>query len=272
MYDIFLICFFILVVGACIGSFLNVVALRAISKESVIFPNSKCPSCNTPIKWYDNIPIFSYFFTVKGKCRSCGCKISIQYPIVEALTSVLFLVVCISFGFTIKSLLILILLSMAIVLSVTDIKEQYTYTVHLWIFVITSIISSLYFHGIKNYMFVILGVLSGIIVMELLARGSFYLIKKKHIISENNDNENCNDKKNEEKNDEDEEDINTYIQKKKRVFGIGDTYIAAGMGALLGWKYIILAVMLLLSFRRSVLFLLFFYHYIKVKITNYVFL
>ena len=54
-----LICLFILMTGACIGSFLNVVALRALSRESIVFPASKCPQCNEPIKWYDNIPVLS---------------------------------------------------------------------------------------------------------------------------------------------------------------------------------------------------------------------
>ena len=67
MSEEILICIFVLAVGACIGSFLNVVALRALSKESIIFPSSKCPKCNTPIKWYDNIPVLSYFLTFKGK-------------------------------------------------------------------------------------------------------------------------------------------------------------------------------------------------------------
>ena len=88
-----LICLFVLVTGACIGSFLNVVALRALSGESIVFPSSKCPLCNEPIKWYDNIPVLSYLFTFRGKCRNCGGKVSVQYPIVEALTSILFLLI-----------------------------------------------------------------------------------------------------------------------------------------------------------------------------------
>ena len=87
MYEVLLVCLFILVVGACIGSFLNVVALRALSKESIVYPSSKCPECNEPIKWYDNIPVLSYLLTFRGKCRNCGGKVSVQYPIVEALTS-----------------------------------------------------------------------------------------------------------------------------------------------------------------------------------------
>ena len=122
--ELLLVCFFILVVGACIGSFLNVVALRAISKESIVFPSSKCPFCNEPIKWFDNIPVLSYFFTFKGKCRNCGEKVSIQYPIVEALTAILFLAVFLSFGLTVKTLLLWILLSISIVIIITDLKNE----------------------------------------------------------------------------------------------------------------------------------------------------
>ena len=110
MEEFLLICLFVLVVGACIGSFLNVVALRALSKESIVFPSSKCPECSEPIKWYDNIPVLSYLFTFKGKCRNCGCKVSPQYPIVEALTALLFLAVTLAFGITLKTLIVLILL------------------------------------------------------------------------------------------------------------------------------------------------------------------
>ncbi len=238
MNEIFLLTFFIFVVGACIGSFLNVVALRALSGESIVFPNSKCPECKTPIKWYDNIPILSYFFTVRGKCRSCGCKISIQYPIVETLTAVLFFCCVYTFGFTLKTLFLLILLCMSIVLSITDIKEHVTDIVHLWIFIAVCIISSLYFHGISNYMFVVLGIISGIVVMEIIAKSCYYLCVKDKKTKDKIDTIE-KDEKSDEEIDED-----TYIHKAKRVFGEGDTYLAAGMGALLGWKYVIAAIIL----------------------------
>lgn len=177
--EIFLICFFVLVIGACIGSFLNVVALRAMSGESIVFPNSKCPKCNTPIKWYDNIPIFSYFLTVKGKCRSCNEKISIQYPIVEAITSILFLVVFLAFGISFKTLVFLFLICMSIVLCITDIKEKCTYDWHLWIFIIGSIISAFYLKGFASYVDIIVGLVVAVVFMEILARGSYYLIGKR---------------------------------------------------------------------------------------------
>jgi len=80
---------FIFVTGLCIGSFLNVVILRTVSGESIVFPASKCPKCQNPLKWYHNIPVLSYIF-LRGKCGFCKEPISIQYPIVELLTGLLF--------------------------------------------------------------------------------------------------------------------------------------------------------------------------------------
>lgn len=79
----------IFVFGAVIGSFLNVVILRLPeSDESIVHPSSHCPGCKEPLKWYDNIPLLSYFF-LRGKCRKCGQNISWQYPVVELLSAVL---------------------------------------------------------------------------------------------------------------------------------------------------------------------------------------
>ena len=80
---------FIFITGLVVGSFLNVVILRTVSEESSVFPGSKCPKCQTPLKWYHNIPLFSYLF-LRGKCAFCKEHISIQYPIVELLTGLLF--------------------------------------------------------------------------------------------------------------------------------------------------------------------------------------
>jgi leader peptidase (prepilin peptidase) / N-methyltransferase len=76
------------VLGAVLGSFLNVVAYRLPRHESLIAPASRCIRCDTPIKPYDNIPIIS-FLLLRGHCRSCGVAISPRYPLVEALTGVL---------------------------------------------------------------------------------------------------------------------------------------------------------------------------------------
>jgi leader peptidase (prepilin peptidase)/N-methyltransferase len=82
-------CAFVGVVGALIGSFLNVVIHRLPREQSIVFPNSTCPRCSARIKAYDNIPILS-FLILRGKCRACGAPISPRYPAVEALTALLF--------------------------------------------------------------------------------------------------------------------------------------------------------------------------------------
>src|SRR5580704_14403073 len=80
---------FLFAVGACIGSFLNVVVYRLPRGLSLISPPSRCPKCETPLAWYDNIPVFGWIF-LRGKCRYCREGISPRYPIVEAITGLLF--------------------------------------------------------------------------------------------------------------------------------------------------------------------------------------
>ena len=77
------------VLGACFGSFFNVIIYRLPKNESIILPSSHCMSCGEPIRWYDNIPILSYFI-LKGRCRDCGTKFSIRYSLVEMITALLF--------------------------------------------------------------------------------------------------------------------------------------------------------------------------------------
>jgi len=77
---------FFTVMGAAIGSFLNVCILRLPEEgQSIVHPPSRCPQCGHSIRWYDNVPILSYLI-LKGACRDCGGKISVQYPLIEALT------------------------------------------------------------------------------------------------------------------------------------------------------------------------------------------
>lgn len=83
--------------GATLGSFLNVVIHRLPQSESIVKPRSKCPACGQPIRWYDNIPILS-FFLLKRRCRDCQELISFRYPLVEALTAGLALALWLKFG------------------------------------------------------------------------------------------------------------------------------------------------------------------------------
>ena len=87
----------VFIFGTMIGSFLNVVIYRIPKDESIVFPASKCQSCQTSLKWYHNIPIFSWVF-LGGKCAFCKEKISAQYPIVEFLTGIIFVALYFKLG------------------------------------------------------------------------------------------------------------------------------------------------------------------------------
>jgi leader peptidase (prepilin peptidase)/N-methyltransferase len=78
--------------GLLFGSFLNVLILRIPKEESIVFPGSHCTSCNTKLKWWHNIPLLSWIL-LGGKCSFCKDKISIQYPIIELVTALIFAVV-----------------------------------------------------------------------------------------------------------------------------------------------------------------------------------
>jgi leader peptidase (prepilin peptidase)/N-methyltransferase len=83
--------------GAAIGSFLNVCIYRMPAGKSIVKPASHCGSCKTPIAWYDNLPLVSWFL-LGGKCRHCGARFSFRYWVVELLTGALFLAVWLQFG------------------------------------------------------------------------------------------------------------------------------------------------------------------------------
>jgi leader peptidase (prepilin peptidase) / N-methyltransferase len=85
------------VLGLLVGSFLNVVIYRLPRGESLVAPGSRCPSCETPIKPYDNVPVVSWLL-LRGRCRRCGAPISPRYPLVEALTGAVFVGVALTRG------------------------------------------------------------------------------------------------------------------------------------------------------------------------------
>lgn len=87
----------VFIFGTMIGSFLNVVIYRIPKGESIVFPASKCQSCQTPLKWWHNIPLFSWLF-LRGKCYFCKEKISAQYPMVELLTGIIFMALYFKLG------------------------------------------------------------------------------------------------------------------------------------------------------------------------------
>ena len=107
--------------GIVIGSFLNVLIYRVPKKENIAVVRSHCMSCGYQLKWFDLIPLFSWL-ALRGKCRKCGERISVQYPIIEALNGILYLVVFHHYGLSVESLLYCLLFSALLALSVIDFR------------------------------------------------------------------------------------------------------------------------------------------------------
>lgn len=227
----------VFITGLCIGSFLNVVILRTLSEESIVFPASKCPKCQTPLKWWHNIPVLSYIL-LRGKCAFCKEPISIQYPIIELITGIIYTVLFMKFGVSFDTLFAWIFAALLIVIAGTDIKEKVVYDVHTYtligfgllyaVVVTATAIYQIHVAGtpveFSKYILLnnplsmsILGAIEGALILEICARAG-------------------------------------YLVAGTRAFGEGDTFIAAGLGALFGWRTL-LVVLALSVLIQVVLFL-----------------
>lgn len=115
--------FYAFAIGAVIGSFLNVVIHRLPREESIVFPASRCPHCQTPIRAWDNIPVLSWLI-LRGRCRACGEAISGRYPLVELANGLLWLAAWMFTGNPLDALLIGIVASMTVALIYIDADIQ----------------------------------------------------------------------------------------------------------------------------------------------------
>ncbi len=109
--------------GVVVGSFLNVVIHRVPLRRSVVWPSSRCPSCGTRIKAFDNIPMLSYF-TLRGRCRNCTARISLRYPLVEASTGLLFGLAAYKFGLSWALMSALVLIGVLVALAGIDLEHR----------------------------------------------------------------------------------------------------------------------------------------------------
>jgi leader peptidase (prepilin peptidase)/N-methyltransferase len=105
-----------------IGSFLNVVAARVPLRRSVVHPPSACPSCDTPIAWYDNVPVVSWF-VLRGRCRNCDAAIPWKYPAVELAAALLVAGCFLEFGLTAEAVVASFFCAVLVVLSVIDVER-----------------------------------------------------------------------------------------------------------------------------------------------------
>jgi leader peptidase (prepilin peptidase)/N-methyltransferase len=110
------------VLGACVGSFLNVCILRLPNDQSLVRPPSTCPTCRQRIAWRDNIPIVSWLL-LRGKCRWCHAPISVQYPLIEAAVAVLWVMAVVAYGPTVRALAAALLGTLLLGIAVTDARH-----------------------------------------------------------------------------------------------------------------------------------------------------
>jgi len=195
----------IFILGLIVGSFSNVCIYRIPRNESIIYPASHCPKCRSKIKPVDNIPLLSYIL-LKGRCRNCKSKISIQYLIVEFLTGLIYLIVYLIYGLSIQTLIYIILSSALIIIAFIDLNEQVIPEVISLPGMVIGLILSFfvpYISFINSALGIVIG--GGIILVIRLAGSLIF---------------------------------------KKESMGIGDIELAAMIGAFLGWRYIIISLFL----------------------------
>ena len=160
------------VFGLMIGSFLNVVIYRLPRNESIVFPGSHCTSCGSPIRWYYNIPLISYFL-LRGKCANCQAPFSVRYPFVEALNGGLWFWSFYSYLFP-EAILFALMASLFVIIAFVDIDFMVIPLVMILIAAAALIIYNLLFpeHWMRTGRGVLVGVcyLGGV---YLLTRGVF---------------------------------------------------------------------------------------------------
>jgi leader peptidase (prepilin peptidase) / N-methyltransferase len=113
----------LLLLGLALGSFLNVVAARVPLGRSIVRPASACMSCGAHIEWYDNVPLLSYAL-LRGRCRSCGARISPRYPVVELVTALLVVGCVWKFGLSADAAVAALFCATLVVVSVIDVEHR----------------------------------------------------------------------------------------------------------------------------------------------------
>jgi len=202
-YEIEIILIFVL--GLIVGSFSNVCIYRIPRNESVIYPASHCPKCRTKIKPVDNIPLLSYIL-LKGRCRNCGSKISIQYPVVEFLTGLIYLIIYLIYGLSIQSLVYIILSSALIIIAFIDLQEQIIPDIISLPGIVVGLILSFIVPYISFINSALGALVGGGIILIIAWVGSIIF--------------------------------------KKEAMGGGDVKLTAMIGAFLGWRYTIISLFL----------------------------
>ncbi len=196
-----------------IGSFLNVCILRMPKEESIVFPGSHCFGCQKAIAWYDNLPILS-FLILGAKCRHCKAKISWQYPFIEAITGVIFVIFYVVFGPTPKGFLYLYLTLGLLAQSIIDFRYRIIPDEITLSTIVIGLVASAVFPGIHGVDSHWMGFLLSFAGM-LLGGGFLYAAGT----------------------------IAEWVLKKEAMGG-GDVKLLAGIGAVIGWQGVLWTIFL----------------------------
>lgn len=155
--------------GLIWGSFFNVCIVRLPADESIAIDRSRCPKCRSLIPWYLNIPVLSYLW-LRGKCRGCRASISIQYPLVEIGTALLFVWLYSRFGLTFRFLAYTVFASLLVIISVIDLYHQIIPDELSLPGLCLGFVASLFIHDI-SWWHSLLGILAGGGVFWMIAAG-----------------------------------------------------------------------------------------------------
>jgi leader peptidase (prepilin peptidase)/N-methyltransferase len=194
-----------IIFGAIVGSFLNVCIYRLPKEESIVWPGSHCIHCKKPIKFYDNIPLISYLL-LRGKCRYCKGPISTQYPLIEGITAFSSLVLLMRFGLSLTYITYFAFVAALIVITVIDLYHQIIPDVISLPGIGVGLLASLIIHQITFL---------DSLVGTLLGGGSLFLVAT----------------------------LYQWLFKREGMGG-GDVKLLAMIGAFLGWKAVILTILL----------------------------
>ncbi len=115
--------FVVFLFGICVGSFLNVLIYRIPKGEDFVVTPSHCMNCGKRLKFYELVPIFSYIF-LRGKCSKCKSRVSVQYPLIEGINGLLWVLIYYNFGFSLEALFVSLLTSALLALSIIDEKTK----------------------------------------------------------------------------------------------------------------------------------------------------
>ncbi|MEE9573430.1 MAG: prepilin peptidase [Candidatus Neomarinimicrobiota bacterium] len=113
----------VIILGLVFGSFLNVCVYRLPKHQPISKPRSRCPQCNHQLKFWENIPVLSYLL-LRGKCSNCKIKISLRYPLIEILTTLVFVIIYYYFDISIETFLLMMFFSIVIIITFIDIDVQ----------------------------------------------------------------------------------------------------------------------------------------------------